>query len=140
MTRFLIDEDVNQRPIRRIPAQQKGFDIIFPEQGGYKGLTDRQVRERAIERDGVLVTLDEDFARFQLRPGDVPRGVLWIKGSNERVAERTVRRLLEKFCKFSVMAFPDNPYDFEQKIIQVEGDRMRIHSLDGTQEHLFPPD
>lgn len=140
MTRFLIDEDVNQRVIRKIPAQQKGFDIIYPEEGGYKGFTDQQLREKALEQDGVLVTLDEDFARFQLKPGDVPRGVLWIRGSNERVAERTVGKLLERFCKFTTTEFPDNPYDFEQKIIQVEEDRMQIHSLAGIEEHLFTPD
>src|SRR2546425_13307473 len=99
MNRFLIDEDVNQRVIRKIPAQQKGFEIIYPEKGTYKGSTDQQVRNKAIEKDGVLVTLDEDFARSQLKPGDVPRGVLWIKGSHERIAECTFAKLLEKFCK-----------------------------------------
>jgi predicted nuclease of predicted toxin-antitoxin system len=138
MTRFLIDEDVNQRVIRRIPAQQKGFDIIYPEGGGYKGFTDKQVRDRAIEKDGVLVTLDEDFAKFQLKPGDVPRGVLWIRGSHERVAERTVGTLLAKFCQFTASNFPDNPYDFEQKIIEVEKDRMQIHTVTGVEEYLFP--
>lgn len=50
------------------------------------------MREKAVEQDGVLVTLDKDFARFQLKPGDVPRGVLWIKGSDERVAEANRRQ------------------------------------------------
>ena len=68
------------------------------------------------------------------------RGVLWIRGSNERVAERTVGKLLEKFCEFTTREFPDNPYDFEQKIIQVEEDRMQIQSLAGIEEHLFTPD
>jgi len=140
MTRFVIDEDVNQRVIRRIPAQQKGFEVIYPEQGGYKGFTDQQVRKKAVEQDGVLVTLDKDFAKFQLRPGDVPRGVLWIKGSSERVAERTFGRLLEKFCRTTTTEFPDNPYDFEQKIVQIEADRMQIHSVDGTEEYLFKAD
>jgi len=68
MTRFLIDENVNQRAIRMVPIQGKNFDILFPEQGSYKGAVDTAIVKRAIADSRVLVSQEKDFGKFQLEP------------------------------------------------------------------------
>ena len=136
MTKFLVDEDVNQKAIRAIPAREKGFDVKYPEHG-FKGLKDTPVREVAIQERRVLVTCDKDFARYQLRPGKVPDGVLWIRPS-PRVSQKRVGELLSKFCQFTQQTFPDDPYNFQGKIFEIRDDGVEIHSDIGSKVYAFP--
>ena len=135
MTRFLVDEDVNQKAVRIIPAREKGFDILYPEQG-FKGSGDTPVREIAISDGRVLVTCDRDFARYQLTPGQVPKGVIWIRPS-PRISQKRVGELIAKFCEFTLRTFPDNPYDFDAKILEVSDSGVVIHTATGVNTHSF---
>src|SRR6266536_2927799 len=137
MTKFLVDEDVNQKAVRLIPAAGKGFDIRYPEQDGHKGLKDKPVRDIAVLEDRVLVTGDRDFAKNQLKPGDIPRGVIWIRLS-PRTSQKRGGELLSRFCKFAVDTFPTDPYNFEQKIVEVHQDGVDIYSQSGTESYSFP--
>ncbi len=72
MSRFLIDENVNQRAIQSVPTESKGFDVLFPEQGSYKGADDTAVRKIAHAEQRVLVSQERDFGKVRLQPEDVP--------------------------------------------------------------------
>jgi len=125
MKTFLIDENVNQKAIRAIPAAQKGFDILFPESGGYKGVVDSALRARSVQEGRILVTCDRDFALSGLPLNKVPSGVLWIRPS-PRVSQKSVGNLLLRFCEFLQRTFPANPYGFEGKIFEICEAGVRI--------------
>lgn len=137
MTRFLIDENVNQKAVRPIPAAQKGFDMLYPEQG-FKGLKDTPVREIAIRDDRVLVTCDRDFAKYQLSPGQFPKGVLWIRPG--KLSQKRIGELVARFCEFTLRTFPDNPYNFDQKIIEISEGGVEIRSPSRIETHPFSSD
>jgi predicted nuclease of predicted toxin-antitoxin system len=136
VTRFLIDEMVNQKVVRAIPARQKGFDIRYLEEAGLKGLADKPIRDVAIAEDRILVTLDRDFAKYQLKPGDIPRGVLWIRPS-PRISQKRIGELLAKFCELVLRTFPNKPYDFDQKILEVNEHGVEVHTNAGLEIHSF---
>ena len=124
MRKFLIDENVNQKAIKAIPAQQKGFDILYPEAGRFKGERDPFVQKRAVQEDRILVTCDRDFARFGA-PRDLLRsGVLWIRPS--RISQRRVPELLRKFCEFLQTTFASDPYNFAGKIFVIHERGVQI--------------
>jgi predicted nuclease of predicted toxin-antitoxin system len=130
MRKFLIDEDVNQKAVRAIPAQQKGFDILYPEAGGFKGNPDPLVRKRTAQEDRVLVTCDRDFARLNA-PRDLLRnGVLWIRPS-PRISQRRVTELLRRFCEFLQRTFPLDPYDFSGKMFEIHEGGVQIATEEG---------
>ena len=79
MTRFLVDEDVNQKALRSIPARAKGFDVLTPEQGEFKGASDSELKGMAADRERVLVTCDRDFDMERTPLDHVPNGVLLIR-------------------------------------------------------------
>jgi len=125
MRKFLIDEDVNQKVIRTIPAQQKGFDILYPEAGGFKGSQDPVVQKRAVREDRTLVTCDRDFVPFGAPPRDLfKNGVLWIRPP--RISQRRVSELMRTFCDFLQKRFPLDPYDFSHKMIEIHERGVKI--------------
>jgi predicted nuclease of predicted toxin-antitoxin system len=125
MRKFLIDENVNQKAVRTIPAQQKGFDILYPEAGGLKGARDPFVHNRAVQEDRILVTCDRDFAPLGA-PRDLLRsGVLWIRPS-PRISQRRVSELLRKFCEFLQRTFASDPYDFAGKMFVIHERGVQI--------------
>ena len=129
MRKFLIDEDVNQKAVRTIPAQQKGFDILYPEAGGFKGNSDPLVRKRTVQDDRVLVTCDRDFTRFGAPTDLLLNGVLWVRPP--RISQRRVTELLRKFCEFLQKTFPSDPYDFAGKMIEIHESGVQITSRHG---------
>jgi len=129
MNRFLIDGDVNQRALRVIQAEAKGFDILLPEQGTYKDAEDTAIRKYAVAQGRVLVTRDKDFGINHLRPGDVPEGIILLRPL--RTSQKRISDLLAGLCGVLVKLFPTNPYDFSGKIIEVFPDRVIIYSKDG---------
>ena len=133
---FLIDEDVNQKAIRAIPAAQKGFDIVYPEGGGYKGIADSAVRKRSVHEGRILVTCDRDFAMFGLSIDQVPNGVLWIRPS-PRVSQKRVGELLRRFCDFLQRTFPTNPYGFEGKVFEIHEAGVKITTQQGEDSYSF---
>jgi predicted nuclease of predicted toxin-antitoxin system len=130
MRKFLIDEDVNQKAVRAIPAQQKGFDILYPEAGGFKGNPDPLVRKRTVQDDRVLVTCDRDFGRLNTPPDLLRNGVLWIRPS-PRISQRRVSELLHKFCEFLQRTFPTDPYDFAGKMFEIHESGVQITTRHG---------
>ena len=129
MRKFLIDENVNQKAVRAIPAQQKGFDILYPEAGGFKGNPDPVVRKRTAQEDRVLVTCDRDFGRLNA-PRDLLRnGVLWIRPP--RISQRRVTELLRRFCEFLQRTFPLDPYDFAGRLFEIHASGVQITNQRG---------
>lgn len=136
MISFLVDEDVNQRPLRMIPAREKGFDLLYPEEGDYKGAHDPEIRSLAKAQGRVIVTCDKDFARSGLHPSVFPQGVLWIRPL--RMGQKRVGEILARFCSFQLEQFPENPYSFEGKIFEISDQQLVIHTVDGSEEHTLP--
>ena len=130
MRKFLIDENVNQKAVRAIPAQQKGFDILYPEAGGFKGDRDPMVRKRTVQEERVLVTCDRDFAPFGAPPDLLQSGVLWIRPP--RISQRRVSKLLERFCDFLQKTFPADPYDFSGKMFEIHDRGVQITDRRGV--------
>lgn len=138
MSRFLIDEDVNQQAVRSVPTDSKGFDVLFPEQGSYKGADDTAVRKIAIAQRRVLVSQERDFGKFQLQPEDVPDGAIWLRPG--RISQRKIRELLTGLCNVLLNEFPSNPYDFRGKIVEVYADRVVIRASGGhSTSYQAPP-
>jgi len=117
MKKFLIDEDVNQKAVRPIPAAQKGFDILYPEGGKLKGAKDSIVRKQSVQEGRVLVTCDREFATLALPLDQLRNGVLWIRPP--RISQRRVAELVRQFCGFLQRTFPADPYDFAGKLFEI---------------------
>jgi predicted nuclease of predicted toxin-antitoxin system len=124
MKKFLIDEDVNQKAIKPIPAAQKGFDILYPETGGFKGAKDSVVRKRAVSQGRVLVTCDGEFATFAPPLDLLPNGVLWIRPP--RISQRKVTELLRHLCEFVQRTFPGDPYDFAGRMFEIHEGGVKV--------------
>ena len=130
MTSFLIDENMNQKAVRTVPTQDKGFDILYPEQGEYKGASDKAVRELATAGRRVLVSVERDFGRFGLKPEDMPNGAIWIRPTR-RISQANVGVLFEGLCKVLVQNFSSDPYNFNGKILEVYPDRVDVRTVGG---------
>jgi predicted nuclease of predicted toxin-antitoxin system len=130
MTKFLADEDVNQRAVRTVPTQDKGFDVLFPEQGGYKGASDKAVRDLATAEERVLVSVERDFGQFGLKPEEMPDGAIWIRPAG-RISQKNVGALFEGLCKVLLKNFSSDPYNFKGKILEVFPDRVIVRTVAG---------
>jgi predicted nuclease of predicted toxin-antitoxin system len=128
-TRFLVDEDVNQKAIRAIPTNSKGFEILYPGSGSYRGAADSAVWRLAAQLDSVFVTRDKDFHHQGLGPKDFPHGVIWLRP--HRSSQRNIGDALAHFCRLIQRVYPTNPYDFSGRIFEIHPDRVVIHNLDG---------
>ncbi len=138
MTKFLIDENVNQKGVRAVPVQDKGFDVAYPEAGGYKGWADTSVRKLANAQQRVLVSTEKDFGEFHLKPEDVPHGAIWLRP--DRISKGQIEDLLTGLCRTLTQQFPTNPYDFAGKIVEVFKDRVEIRTAGGgLSSHTVPP-
>ena len=125
MRKFLIDENMNQKAVRAIPTKQKGFDILYPELGGFKGSSDPIVRKRTVQEERVLVTCDRDFSAIG-PPSDLLRnGVLWIRPS-PRISQRRITDMLRQFCEFLQKTFPSDPYNFGGKLFEIHERGVQI--------------
>ncbi len=129
MSRFLIDENVNQRAIRSVPTSSKGFNVLYPEQGSYKGAEDAAVRKIASADQRVLVSQEKDFGKFQLQPEDLPAGAIWLRPG--RISQRRISGLLAGLCRVLLSEFSNDPYDFRGKIVEVYVDRVVIYTAGG---------
>jgi predicted nuclease of predicted toxin-antitoxin system len=139
MSRFLIDENVNQKAVRSVPSDDKGFDILFPEQAGYKGAGDPAILKVAKLEQRALVSSERDFGQFRLEPEDVPHGAIWLRPG--RISQRQVGQLLAGLCRVLVQNFSSNPYNFSGKILEVYQDHVDIHTVGGVvNSYPVPPD
>lgn len=68
--KFVLDENVRVELYKFL--QRKGIDVKFTP----KGLTNGEIAELSLNEERVLVTNDEDFAKFLI--GEV-FGVVWLK-------------------------------------------------------------
>jgi len=130
MTKFLIDENVNQKAVRTVPTKDKGFDVLFPEQGGYKRASDKAVRDIAAADHRVLISVERDFGQFGLKPDDVPDGAIWLRPG--RISQKNVGVLLAGLCKVLDQNFSSDPYNFKGKILEVHEDRVDIRTVGGV--------
>ena len=130
MTSFLIDENMNQKAVRTVPTQAKGFDVLFPEQGGYKGAGDKAVRDLATASCRVLVSVERDFGQFRLKPEDMPEGAIWIRPTG-RISQKNIGVLFEGLCRVLVQNFSSDPYNFRGKILEVYKDRVDVRIVGG---------
>jgi predicted nuclease of predicted toxin-antitoxin system len=139
MIKFLVDACMNQKAVRSVPIQGKGFDIWFPEAGSYKSAVDSAIRKIAVEEDRVLVSVDKDFGINQLQPEDIPSGVIWFRLM--RISQRRIGELIQSLCHVLTTECSSNPYDFRGKIVEVLPDRVVIHGLGGitTTHPINPP-
>lgn len=117
-----------------VPIQGKNFDILFPEQGSYKGAVDTAIVKRAIADSRVLVSQEKDFGKFQLEPEDVPNGAIWLRPV--RISQRKIGDLLAGLCRVLTREFPVNPYDFRNKIIEVFPEQVVIRTSSGTVDNF----
>jgi predicted nuclease of predicted toxin-antitoxin system len=139
MTSFLIDENMNQKAVRTVPIEDKGFDVLFPEQGGYKGAADKAVRDIATTSHRVLVSVERDFGQFGLKPDDMPDGAIWIRPKG-RISQTNVGVLFEGLCKVLVQNFSSDPYNFQGKILEVYPDRVDVRTVGGgVTSYPVPP-
>ena len=138
MTKFLIDENVNQEGIRGVPAQDKGFDVLYPKVGGYIGAADSAVKKLADSQGRVLVSTEKDFGEFHLKPEDVPHGAIWLRPA--RTSKGKIDGLLAGLCRTLVQNFPSNPYDFTEKIVEVFPDRIEVRRPGGSTTPYPVPD
>lgn len=124
LTKFLIDENVNQKAVRRIPIEDKEFDILYPEDGNFKSESDGWVRESANTQQRVIVTCDKDFLASGSPLQQLPSGVIWLRPS--RTSQKRIGETLGKFCDLLKSTFPHNPYDFSNAVFEVYEDRVVI--------------
>jgi predicted nuclease of predicted toxin-antitoxin system len=136
MTRFLVDECVDQKPIRSVPATEKGFDIAFPRTLSFTGVGDITVVKLAQQDQRVLVTSDSDFFRLHLKPNDVPEGVLWFHPPKS--SKRAIQTLLEKFCRYRQRACAGHEYDFRGQMIEITDDGLSITTQNETEFIPWP--
>lgn len=137
MSRFLIDEDVNQKAVRSVPAGEKGFDVLLPETGGYKGADDVAVHRIAVAEQRVLVSQERDFGKFHLQPENVPYGAIWLRPG--RLSQRQIGDLLSGLCAVLLRNFSSNPYSFGGKIMEVHHDRVDIYTAGGVKNSYSVP-
>ncbi len=138
MTKFLIDENMNQKGVRTVPTKDKDFDIVYPERGGYKGSADTAVQELANGQQRVLVSQEKDFGQFGLKPEDVPHGAIWLRPG--RTSQRQTAKLLAGLCQVLQQNFSVNPYDFAGKIVEVYSDRVDVRRAGGViDSYPVPP-
>lgn len=133
MTKFLVDENINQKALSHVPTEKKGFDVLYPEKGSYKGALDPSIWKIAAVEDRVIVTCDRDFAKFGLRPDQFPSGVLWLRPP--RHAQKRMKELLSRFCAFLLRTYPEAPYDFRGRIYEVHEDRVLIVGSERVDTH-----
>jgi predicted nuclease of predicted toxin-antitoxin system len=136
MTKFLVDECVNQKAIRAIPAESKGFEIVFPRDRSFCGAGDISVAKLAQTEGRVLVTSDSDFSRLKFEPGDIPQGVIWLHPS--RSSKDAIQNLLEKFCRYRQESFSAGPYDFRGQMIEVTESGVSVSTTSGSSFHPWP--
>jgi predicted nuclease of predicted toxin-antitoxin system len=131
-TRFLIDEDVNQKVIRSIPRAGKGFDILYPQQANLKGAVDSFVEKRVQSEGRVLVTYDKDFLRSGLTSNRLEHGVLLI--SPRRQDRKAVSEILQRFCTFLLKKFSTDPYNFAGRLFHLHENDVEIIDEHGKVE------
>jgi predicted nuclease of predicted toxin-antitoxin system len=130
MSKFLIDENMNQKAVRNVPTSNKGFDIVYPETGGYKGAADSAVQELAEDQQRVLVSQEKDFGQSGLKPEDVPHGAIWLRPG--RTSQRQTGGLLAGLCRTLQENCSSNPYDFAGKIVEVYPNRIVVRTAGGA--------
>jgi predicted nuclease of predicted toxin-antitoxin system len=136
MTKFLVDECVDQKPIRTIPVLSKGFEIYFPREFSFSGAADISVAALAKRENSVLVTCDSDFFRLHLNPGDISQGVLWFHPP--RSSKRAIKSLMEKFCKFRRENFVGQEYAFIDQLVEITEKGVSITTRSGITFHHWP--
>lgn len=134
MTNFLVDADVNQKAVRTIPAEKKGFHFLYPEEGSFKRAEDTPLRKLATLEERVLVTGDKDFSRYNLTPAQIPYGVLWLRPP--RAGQKSVGELIQRFCTFLQETFPEQPYTFRGRMFEIREDRVVI--TDKVRSQSYP--
>jgi predicted nuclease of predicted toxin-antitoxin system len=129
MTKLLIDENVNQKAIKFVPFARKGLDVLLPEQGSYKGQSDRWIEKLAESGGRVIVTCDRDFSVTGVPISRMSDGLLWFRPSRLRsdLFEQTIRR----FCKFLLSEYPAHPYEFAGKFFEIHEDHVIVRSAVG---------
>jgi predicted nuclease of predicted toxin-antitoxin system len=138
MTKFLVDECVNQKSIRQVPVAEKGFDVVKPQDRSFSGAADASIAKLAREEERVLVTCDSDFSRLNFVPNEVPAGILWLHP--RRSSKKAIDNLLSKFCRQRLQNFSPNPYNFSGQIIEVNDTGVRISTTGQTNFVPWPTD
>ena len=82
--------------------------------------------KRARIEHRVLVSAEKDFGKFRLRPENVPDGAIWLRP--RRTTQTQIPELLAGLCHVLTREFPENPYDFHEKIIEVFHNEVLVRS------------
>lgn len=81
MIRFIVDAQLPPALARWLTAQ--GYEAEHVIDFGRDGTTDREIWNRALEKNAVIVSKDEDFSLLAIRSGTGPQ-VIWIRTGNIR--------------------------------------------------------
>ena len=94
--RFLVDECTGPGVARWL--SQQGHDV-FSVYDEAPGIADAEVIRRALAENRILVTNDKDFGEKVFRERHPHRGVVFLRLSNERSANKTevLRHLLRNY-------------------------------------------
>lgn len=94
--RFLVDECTGPKVARWLRDQQHDIFSVFDEA---RGMDDDWIIQKACEENWILITNDKDFGVKVYREGYPHHGVVFLRLSDERAANKidVLRRLLQTY-------------------------------------------
>lgn len=87
--------------------RNQGYDVVRASETGHARADDRQILERSINEDRVLVTLDEDFGDWAVLPLKEHPGVVRIK-TNPTTSKNILDILLPFLRHYKVGQFKNH--------------------------------
>jgi predicted nuclease of predicted toxin-antitoxin system len=95
--RFLVDESTGPAVARWLQEHQHD---VFSVYDAARGLDDETIIQKAFSENRILITNDKDFGEKVYREQRLHRGVVFLRLSNERAANKiaVVERLLENYA------------------------------------------
>lgn len=94
--RLLVDECTGPKVAHWLRDQQHQVFSVFDEA---RGADDDWILQKAFEEDWILITNDKDFGEKVYREGHPHHGVVFLRLSDERAANKidVLRRLLKEY-------------------------------------------
>lgn len=92
--KFIVDESTGKAVVQLL--RQLGYDVLAVSESMSQA-SDADILKRALENSRILITNDEDFGELIYRSGKAHAGVILLRLSDERSANRVrvVRTVLE---------------------------------------------
>jgi predicted nuclease of predicted toxin-antitoxin system len=87
--------------------RNQGYNVVRASETGHTRADDRQILEKSISEDRVLVTLDEDFGDWAVLPLKEHPGVIRIR-ANPTTSKNIVATLLPFLRQYKVGQFKNH--------------------------------